>query len=196
MAYPGDLEEFATTLNRLQITHEERSLLEEILRLEWPANTISRGNSNANRRRVSQQSTVDHIHHCKSGHVSKHRRQTTGTSVGGIRSTFNARSQRTEMGSKESMETSGNSPGSCSSHALVEGDHLAFAVPWQDSDLHFWAEESSSNTSANAATPSDIDQSGSPSAMMNHSTPSDDCTEEAEELCGFIKIPWSDDTME
>lgn len=198
LPYPAVMGEFVGLLNGLQITHEDRLLLESLMHFGTPP-TAANNSSVACQRTTALQSTVatsGRTDRPRSCNILQRRRQTSHTDM-------EARSSQRKLHRRDrhraSREMTGNDHdlfrASTSPSSRSEIDHEAFAISWQSMDFPLLSEKMGSKHSSSTAYDGEFARSASPgsSILSSYSSPTESMTEPLECSHDFIKIPWSDD---
>lgn len=198
MAYPAVLGEFVDTLNWLRITHEERSLLEEIMHLEMPTESTSQHLLIEVEATTIPQPISRQMERRSYSNVSKRHGQSKSISMNGARSHgrdrlhVKHRRRTMAMTQKEALDDSCLESKATTSSLDKEGLQ-AFAIPWQTSDSPLWAEDMDIDTSSGSEGREEVVEGSSPSES-DFSTPCETNTENIEYSHDYVKIPWSVDT--
>lgn len=202
LPYPPVLGEFLDILDGLRITHEERNLLEEMMRLGQPTNTrgddvVSEKDHQISSRREPA-SFLGSINRRRRRNHQRARHQTNHTRSNGLEvhrdSAVITRDRRQSCASHRSNETGRSEPFT----TLSDDSHHAFVIPWQSSDLPMSALELSVELAASPDHNEDASLSVTSGSRFDSPClkPTESHVEQIEWCQDFIKVAWSDDTMD
>ncbi|CZT14693.1 uncharacterized protein RCC_12231 [Ramularia collo-cygni] len=197
MAYPavlGELGEFVDTLNWLQITHEERCLLEEIMHPERSMNTSSHATTSTIQQNPRLETVPAHTSHFSCDETPDRRRgnhtRTRGIEAHGGQGRLPIKHRRRNLASKRAKAAGTIDPKNI--YESAEGGHDAFVVPWQSSDLPLTGSKGGFEKSTHDDAGEGDMQNGS-SSVSDYSVSGESCTEQVDCSHDYIKIPWCED---